>query len=164
MRLSRLALAATLAFASAVPVLAATTLPEPVQAALDEALDDEFRAEAFYAAVIDKHGQVRPFVNIIKAEQRHVQMLDAVMQTYGLSAPANPYLDGSKPQPEATETIAEACQMGVAAEIANRDLYDGNLIPVAADYPDIVAVFEALRDASENNHLPAFQRCAARAG
>ncbi|MCB1489785.1 MAG: DUF2202 domain-containing protein [Bauldia sp.] len=137
-------------------------MPQPVQTAIDEALDDEFRAEAFYAAVIAAHGDIRPFVNIIEAEKRHAAMLDAVLTTYGLAAPANPYLDGTKPALEAPATIAEACKAGVAAEIANRDLYDDNLIPAAAGYPDVIAVFEALRDASQNNHLPAFQRCVAR--
>jgi AcrR family transcriptional regulator len=48
------------------------------------------------------------------------------------------------------------------AEIANRDLYDRQLLPAVAAYSDITLVMQRLRDASENNHLPAFQRCVSR--
>jgi hypothetical protein len=64
--------------------------------------------------------------------------------------------------PAASETLSDACKIGVGAEIANRDLYDGNLLPAVAAYPDITRVMQRLRDASEVNHLPAFQRCANR--
>jgi hypothetical protein len=32
----------------------------------------------------------------------------------------------------------------------------------ATAYPDITQVMQRLRDASEENHLPAFERCAAK--
>lgn len=48
--------------------------PETI-AALAEALDDEYKARATYAKVIERFGPVRPFVNIIKAEERHAQAL-----------------------------------------------------------------------------------------
>ena len=38
-----------------------------LEAVLLEALDDERKAEATYAAVIEKFGEVRPFINIIDA-------------------------------------------------------------------------------------------------
>lgn len=45
--------------------------------ALRAALDDEYRAEATYAAVITAFGEVRPFINIIEAERRHAGMAKA---------------------------------------------------------------------------------------
>jgi hypothetical protein len=137
----------------------AASLPAPVLGAMERALDDEWHAESFYAAVIDKHGNVRPFSKIIRAEQRHVGMLIRLFRKYGAAVPANPYEDGSKAKPSAPATLAEACKIGVEAEIANRDLYAKDLIPAATGHDDVLAVFEALRAASENNHLPAFQRC-----
>ena len=41
------------------------------------ALDDEYRAEAIYDAVMQKFGEVRPFINIIEAERRHAAMAKA---------------------------------------------------------------------------------------
>ncbi len=133
---------------------------DPVTQALHRALEDEQHAEAFYAAVIARHGEIRPFVNIIRAEQRHASMVVAALEAAGVSPLPNPYKDGTKVAPVAPASIAEACKIGVDAEIANIDLYDKELIPAAVGKPDIVALFEALRDASRNNHLPAFKRCA----
>lgn len=139
--------------------VAADTLNEQAQSALNAALDDEYRAEAFYAAVIDKFGPARPFTNIINAEQRHSDAILTLMDAYGVSPPENTYLDDPEVVASVPDSIAEACRMGVQAELANRDLYDVELIPKATDYPDIVAVLQNLRDASQNRHLPAFQRC-----
>jgi len=56
-------------------------------------------------------------------------------------------------------TLAEACAFAAQAEIANFALYD-NWLSTVSDYPDLVQIFTNLRNASEFNHLPAFQRCA----
>lgn len=158
-RFSKTALMATaLAAGIASPSLAAT-LSEPAQSALLAALDDEYRAEAFYAAVIDKFGAVRPFSNIINAERRHSDMVGDLMAEYGVEQPENKYLGAPETVASVPATLAEACQMGVEAEILNRDLYDKELMPATADYPDIVVVMQRLRDASETKHLPAFRRC-----
>jgi hypothetical protein len=136
------------------------TLTLDAKAALDSALQDERHAEAFYSAVITKFGEVRPFSNIINAERQHEDMLIGLYQTYGIAIPENGYATGAQVAPAAPETLADACKIGVEAEIANRDLYDGNLLPAVSAYPDITLVLQRLRDASEDKHLPAFQRCA----
>ena len=48
-----------------------------------DALDDERKAEASYAVVIDKFGPVRPFSNIIEAEQRHASALERQLRPWG---------------------------------------------------------------------------------
>jgi hypothetical protein len=141
------------------PALSQTLTPG-AQAALGSALQDERHAEAFYANVLAKFGEARPFSKIIKAEQQHEAMLIGLYQTYGIAVPENGYATGAREAPEAPETLAAACKIGVEAEIANRDLYDVKLLPAVAAYPDITRVMQRLRDASEENHLPAFQRCA----
>jgi hypothetical protein len=146
---------------SAAPAVA-QTLPSDVQTAMAAALQDERHAQAFYAAVITKFGDARPFSNIIKAERQHESMVIDLYTAYGLAVPENGYATGALAAPEAPETLAEACRIGVEAEILNRDLYDAQLLPVVAAYPDITRVMQALRDASEEKHLPAFQRCAGR--
>ena len=157
------ALAAVLAAGLATSAMAAT-LTDAAKTALGAALEDEHRAEAFYAAVIAKFGEVRPFTNIIKAERVHARELITVMKTYGLDPVANPFLKDPAVAALVPATVAEACQMGVKAEIDNRDLYDNKLMPAVTGYPDIKVVFQSLRDASQNKHLPAFQRCVARGG
>lgn len=138
----------------------AATLSDGARTAIEAALEDEHRAEAFYAAVMEKFGDVRPFRNIIRAEQTHASELNALLQGYGLDQKtANPHLGSAEITALVPETLAEACKMGVDAEIANRDLYDKRLMPAVKDYADVQVVFAALRDASENKHLLAFERC-----
>ena len=158
-----LIVAATLAATpvlTAIPANAASTLPQSVQDALTAALMDEYHAEAFYAAVMDKFGTVRPFANIIRAEQQHASYVIDLMKTYGMTVPANTQLGSAEIAAVVPASIGEACSVGVEAEIANKDLYDGQLLPVVSGYADITQVLIALRDASQNMHLPAFERCA----
>lgn len=136
----------------------AMEVPMNLHQVLLSALDDEYRAEATYQAVIDKHGEVRPFINIIQAEQRHSDMVAAELVRNGWEVPANPHLG----KLEAPATVLEACQLGEQAEVENIALYD-RLLPQVDD-PQSKAVLERLQWASRENHLPAFQRCVARGG
>jgi hypothetical protein len=137
----------------------AQPLSVPAAAALDEALADERHALSTYEAAIARFGPVRPFINIARAEERHIAALTALYERYGatMPAPAPPVAPASLP-----DSLADLCALGVVAEIANVALYDERLLPAVADYPDIVATMTRLRDASQQNHLPAFQRCAGR--
>lgn len=156
MKLIPLALAALLPMSLAAQ---AQTLTEAQVQAAYAALDDEYHAESFYAAVIAKLGPVRPFSNIIKAEQAHANRVIALLKASGAAIPANPYADGSKALPTIPATKTEACAIGVEAEVANKALYDDTLLPVAKGNADLTAAFIALRDASQTKHRPAFQRC-----
>lgn len=138
----------------------AASYPPPVTDAILRALDDEYRAEAVYTVTIAALGEQRPFTNIIRAERRHEEMLKELLRASGTTIPANPWLDGTKPRPEAPATRQAACAAGVAAEVANAGLYDKDLLPKVADYPEVTRVFTALRNASQERHLPAFRRCA----
>lgn len=135
-------------------------LPQPVQDAIYVALDDEYHAQAFYAAVMGKFGEIRPFSNIIRAEQSHAAALANLLQSYGLAVPANPYASGDKALEPVPASAQEACSIGVSAEIANVALYDQQLLPAVQGYGDVVGVMQNLRDASADKHLPAFERCA----
>lgn len=134
-------------------------LTKDAETALGAALQDERHAEAFYDAVLNKFSGARPFSNIIEAERQHQKMLLGLYETYGIAVPNNDYSTGAMAAPAVPETLADACKIGVEAEIANRDLYDKQLLPAVAAYPDIMLVMQRLRDASEEKHLPAFQRC-----
>lgn len=130
-------------------------LPPQVKDALEEALNDEYKAQATYDAVIAKYGEVRPFTQIVRAEKQHIAMLENLFQKYSLLLPPNTW----STRVVAPASLQEACKTGVAAETANAALYTNTLLPSVTNYPDITAVFEALRDASAQNHLPAFERC-----
>lgn len=132
-----------------------SVLPEPVAAALKTALDDEYKALATYEAVIAQYGAVRPFIMISRAEERHISALKSLFDKYGIAVPENSYLG----KVSTSGMLAEACQTGVDAEVANASLYKDNLMPVVAAYPDITQVFSQLMTASLEKHLPAFERC-----
>jgi hypothetical protein len=121
--------------------------------ALNEALQDEYKAEATYQKVVDNFGDVRPFTNIIRAEQTHSGALKTLYVKYGLTIPQNEWSDKI---PDFI-SVADACEAGVEAEVTNVAIYDRLFSQV--DNQDILQVFTALRDASQEKHLPAFQRC-----
>lgn len=124
-----------------------------LEAVLLEALDDERKAEATYAAVIRKFGEVRPFINIIAAERRHSAAIERQMVRLGFPIPTN-HWEGKGSAPA---TLAEACRMAIEGEIENIALYN-RLLPTIPD--DVVLqVLQNLQDASRDNHLPAFRRC-----
>ncbi|ACS83976.1 ferritin-like domain-containing protein [Musicola paradisiaca] len=144
---------------SAPPLYARQPLDNAAKTALQTALHDEYHAEAFYAAVIEKFGQVAPFSHIVKAEQNHAHALAQLMQKYGIPIPPNVLSGSVEIKNTVPATLKAACKMGVDAEIANQALYEKTLLPTVSAHQDITLVFQRLRDASQNNHLPAFKQC-----
>lgn len=142
------------------PAAAETPPALTLEQSLTAALEDEYHAEAFYAAVIDRFGAVRPFSNIIRSEQMHQAMIVDLLNSHGFEAPANEQLGSAAIAAAVPASLGEACVIGVKAEIDNRDLYADKLLPAVAAYPDVTTVFERLSAASDQKHLPAFQRCA----
>jgi len=123
---------------------------------LHEALDDEYRSWAIYDQVIADFGEVRPFSNIRQAEARHIDALLGLFERYGLPVPANPW-----PGKVARyASLQAACEAGVAAEIANGEMYQRLLGQTRR--ADILTVLRRLQEASQQRHLKAFQRCAQR--
>ena len=123
---------------------------------LTEALDDEYRAWATYDQVIADFGEVQPFINVREAEARHIQALLGLFERYGLAVSANPWPG----KVERYTSRQAACEAGVAAEVANGELYERLLGQTQRD--DILRVLRNLQEASQQRHLPAFQRCAQR--
>ena len=122
--------------------------------ALNEALDDEYRAWATYDQVIADFGEVPPFNNIRAAEARHIEALCMLFGRYGLPVPENPWTG----KIARYVSLQAACEAGVAAEIANGEMYERLLKETPR--PDILTVLRNLQEASQQRHLPAFQRCA----
>jgi hypothetical protein len=133
-----------------------TGLNDREVAALREALDDEYHAYSTYDQVIADFGEVRPFINVRGAEARHIDALLNLFQRYGVLPPANRWSGNVKRY----QRVHEACEDAVEAEIANASLYDR--LMASTTRPDLLAVFANLRDASQERHLPAFERCVSR--
>jgi len=120
--------------------------------------DGEYAALASYQAVLDEYGQVEPYATIMAAEARHADALIRQLDRLGIDAPENPYF-GLIAAPADLETAAEAWAEG---EILNVELYDQLIAD--AESEQVIKVFNNLRSASLDSHLPAFELAAENGG
>ncbi|MBN1873747.1 MAG: hypothetical protein JXA33_05920 [Anaerolineae bacterium] len=134
-----------------VPVVTGTLTAEQ-EAALVDFWMDEYRALMTYQAVIAQFGEVQPFTSIVQAEQSHLAAVERIFSRYGLSVPATSVIDVP-----VFDSVEAACAAGVQAEVDNAALYDALLGGFTQS--DILQVANNLRNASLNNHLPAFEAC-----
>ena len=132
------------------------TLSDDETAALNEALDDEYKALATYEQVIADFGEIRPFINIAESEGRHIDALRGCFERYGVTVPESSW-EGRAPR---FNSVGEACRAGVDAEVENGAMYDRLL--QSTERADLIEVLQNLQRASQENHLAAFQRCADR--
>ncbi len=117
---------------------------------LTYAIQDEYLARAEYDWIISEFGGARPFTNIMRAEETHIDALLPLFAAYSITAPA----DEGESHAVAVAYLTEAYQAGVNAEVNNIAMYETFL---DQNLPDNVrTVFESLMRASEN-HLRAFQ-------
>jgi hypothetical protein len=130
-----------------------TSLSQEEIDGLNLALQDEYKAESTYQKVIDEFGEVNPFSNIIKAEQKHSSKLIELFEKYNLEIPQNQWYA----KVPSFKSVQKACSVEVQAEIENIELYDK--IFNSTQKEDILNVYTSLQRASQENHLPAFQRC-----
>jgi len=132
-------------------------MPMTLEEALAAALDDEYHARATYHAVLDAYGDIRPFINIVESEERHIQALRRLCERYGVRIPPDTW----PARVSAPESLEAACQSAVDAERENGSLYE-QLMKAVAGHADVKETFRRLLNASEDNHLPAFERALAR--
>lgn len=113
------------------------------------AIQDEYLARAEYEKIIQEHGPVRPFINIVRSEETHIGYLIPLFEEYGYSVPE----DSANDHVVIPQDIKTSLEIGVDAEIENIAMYESFL---EKDLPeDVRVVFEKLQAASEN-HLRAF--------
>ncbi len=125
-----------------------------VVAAMDHTLQDEYHAESIYLGVLADFGDQMPFMNVVRAEQRHSESIMRLYRNHGLVAPESLWTVSNVPH---FGSVTEACAAAVSAELDNVAIYDTHL---ALDLPpDVRNVFENNRAASLERHLPAFQAC-----
>ncbi|MGD8607774.1 MAG: DUF2202 domain-containing protein [Myxococcales bacterium] len=128
-----------------------------LEEALHAALDDEYHARATYRAVLDAFGEVRPFINIVESEERHIEALKRQCEKHGIEIPSDQWVG----RVSAPESLKQACDDAVKAERDNAALYE-KLIEAAREHPDVQETFRRLQAASQQRHLPAFERAAGR--
>jgi rubrerythrin len=150
----RLAGVMLVAFASAMGAIAAMADQDALRDAVFAALDDERRAIATYERTIETHGERPPFANIVRAERRHEAMLLELCAERGFDPPPDRWAGAPIAVPERFD---DACDAGAAAEIENVAMYD-RLLEAAAGDERVRTLFERLRAASQERHLPAFRR------
>ncbi len=132
-------------------------MSDTLEGVLIEAINDEYKARATYRLVISTFGEIRPFINIVEAEGRHIEALLPLFEKHGVTVP----VDDWESRIETPSSILEACRQGVEDEVDNAEMYN-RLLDSTKDYPDVQSVLIQLQRASKENHLPAFQRCAER--
>jgi len=136
------------------PTAPAEQLSPELTEALDQAIQDEFRAENTYLRVLTDFGDVAPFKNIVYAEERHSEAIATLFIRRELAVPLSTWDVNSVAR---FASLTEACAAGADAEIENIDMYD---VLLKLSLPaDVRTVFENNRAASLNRHLPAFQAC-----
>jgi hypothetical protein len=119
------------------------------------AAEDEYLAHGEYVAIMKKFGVMRPYDNIMAAEEQHLAWLKDEYKARGLAFPA----DGSAASIVVPADLKAAAQAGVDAEIANIAMYKAFLARPELSKPENASVkdlFERLMRASEN-HLRAFK-------
>lgn len=118
---------------------------------LNYAIQDEYLARQEYELIMDEYGEQKPFSNIIKAEEYHIEMLKEIYEIHGYEIPEDSAIDHIV----LPESLEQAFDIGVEAEIKNIAMYE---LFLTFDLPDdIKEVFIELRDGSKN-HLAAFEK------
>jgi hypothetical protein len=123
---------------------------------METAIQDEYRARETYAKVLSDLGDMTPFLNVVAAEGQHVDAVGALFTTRRLDVPLSEWDETNVPTYESRRL---ACVAGAEGEAATVAMYDALLLEHLAD--DVRTVFENVRLAALEHHLPAFEECAA---
>lgn len=119
------------------------------------AVYDEFKAYESYCEMIEKHGEIEPFLHILQSEQTHYSLLIELLERYEVDVPINDWYE----KIEVPNSLIECFEIGVAAEIENISMYDHLLEYVEEE--DVREVLYKLQAASYNCHLPKFRESVA---
>jgi hypothetical protein len=115
------------------------------------AVDDEYLAQAEYRLILETYGSIKPYSNIVLSEGNHLSLLGQLFDLYQLPFPSDP----SAGHVVLPNSLLEAAQIGVEAEINNIEMY--RYFMTLQIEANMTTVFQLLMDASMN-HLAAFER------
>ncbi|MFA5010790.1 MAG: DUF2202 domain-containing protein [Ignavibacteria bacterium] len=134
-------------------------------------IEEEKMARDFYVTLFDKWG-LRPFGNIKKAEQRHMDAIESILNKYGIANPVSGLKTGEFKNEKIKNLYLSLIEQGnksaldalkAGAEIEEVDIKDLMEAVKNTDNKDIAIVYNNLQRASEN-HLRAFTRNISRRG
>ncbi|HEX2202331.1 MAG TPA: hypothetical protein VHG91_03480, partial [Longimicrobium sp.] len=127
---------------------------DPVVAALDTMIQDEYRTEAGYRRAVRDLGRVEPFAEFADAERNHAEMIGTLYERRGLPVPASAWTPDRAP---AHRTREAACAAAARHEARSAEAYDRFL---RAGLPgDVRHVFRHNRNVARHSHLPALRAC-----
>lgn len=132
-----------------------TPLTAVVETSVIEALQDEYERFFTYNRVLIDFGDVAPFFNVHDAEWLHIGAAANLLVKRDLTLPASLWTNDNV---DRFATVQAACSAALEEEIENVLMYDRLLLQSLPT--DVERVFENLREASLEHHLPAFQQCA----
>lgn len=118
---------------------------------LQYSIEDEFMARAEYKYVITAFGDQNPFSNILAAEETHINSIKGLYTTRKLPVPE----DKSGLYLVKPDSVKDALELGVEAEIANISMYKGFL--ATPNLPDDVKIVFTQLQAGSESHLSAFK-------
>lgn len=126
-----------------------------IQDMLTYAIQYEYLERSQYQTIIAKFENIKPFSNIIKAEETHIKWIEDAFKKYKLSIPK----DEAKKYIKIPDSLTKAYKFGVLAQIENIAMYERfletHLIKSVA-YSDLQTLFTNLKNASQN-HLEALR-------
>jgi hypothetical protein len=136
--------------------------------ALRFAREEERMARDLYQALADKYDDALPFSMIVRSEQRHFDMVGALLDRYDVADPAAEKLAGSYADPtlqklydgwlaDGSKSLDAAYDVGIALE--KRDIADLEDTLESVTQADVRQVLTALLNASRH-HLAAFEAAA----
>jgi len=146
-----------------VGLFAFQTVDETEKTALLKMVEEEKLARDVYIALAEKW-DINPFINIARAEQVHMQQVQALLEKYKIDYVAQE--EGKFSSQDVQELYNQLVQQGSTSQIEafkvgmlieEMDIADINSEIVKADNEDIKQIFVNLRQGSEN-HLMAFNR------
>ncbi len=117
---------------------------------LNNAIQDEYKAQATYQMILTAYGDNNAFANIAQAEASHIAELTVLFQANGFAVPA----DTAATQVTLPVDMEAAYAAGVTAESNNITMYAAFLSQTNLPQ-DVRDTFTELQNASEN-HLSAF--------
>jgi len=175
MKLNSLLLTSILLSAIAVPgVRSQTSTPELTateKAGLILMRQEEKLALDVYE-VFSKQWGGRPFSNIVRAEQMHMDAVGNLLKTYQLADPIKGLKPGEFTDPKlkklysgmiATGKKSRLAALRIGAQIEDLDIYDLGKLSKETTRPDILGVYKMLTDGSKN-HMRAFVNNLQRSG
>lgn len=154
----RHALAIPLLLAGAVAVCAGRAPRDPVVAAMDAMIQEEYRSAAAYQALSRDFGAVAPFAGYTEVEQSHADLIGWLYRDRGLQAPPSRWTAAAVArQPR----LSQACGAVMALEQEVIRRYDGYLDDAGLP-ADVRRVFRHNRNVASHEHVPELRVCSLR--